>query len=71
MSAIQHDDVGLVALADVKKHDAESSQQSEVDHEYDEIHEGLEFPTEEERATLRRVPDSLPWNAYCASESLC
>ncbi|PPR01223.1 hypothetical protein CVT26_015298 [Gymnopilus dilepis] len=67
MSAIQHDDVGLVALADVKKHDAESSQQSEVDHEYDEIHEGLEFPTEEERATLRRVPDSLPWNAYLIS----
>ena len=27
--------------------------------------DGLEFPTEEERLTLRRVSDSIPWNAYC------
>ncbi|KAK7451239.1 hypothetical protein VKT23_012577 [Stygiomarasmius scandens] len=32
--------------------------------ELDGIHDGLEFPTEEERATLRRVSDSLPWSAY-------
>ncbi|KAJ7444346.1 peptide transporter PTR2A [Mycena latifolia] len=36
----------------------------EVQHEPDGIHDGLEFPTEEERVTLRRVPDSVPWNAY-------
>lgn len=30
----------------------------------DGIHDGLQFPTEEERDTLRRVPDSLPWSAY-------
>ncbi|KAG5339838.1 hypothetical protein C0989_003347 [Termitomyces sp. Mn162] len=30
----------------------------------DGIHDALEFPTEEERETLRRVPDSLPWSAY-------
>ncbi|KAL0959073.1 hypothetical protein HGRIS_014372 [Hohenbuehelia grisea] len=33
-------------------------------HELDGIHDGLEFPTEEEKATLRRVPDVIPWNAY-------
>ena len=32
---------------------------------HDGIHDGLVFPTEEERATLRRVPDNVPWNAYC------
>ncbi|KAJ7098210.1 POT family-domain-containing protein [Mycena crocata] len=30
----------------------------------DGIHDGLEFPTDEERATLRRVSDAIPWNAY-------
>lgn len=37
---------------------------SEHGHELDGIHDGLEFPTEEERATLRRVSDTIPWNAY-------
>ncbi|TEB30750.1 PTR2-domain-containing protein [Coprinellus micaceus] len=31
---------------------------------YDPDHEGLEFPTDEEKATLRRVSDTIPWNAY-------
>jgi len=30
----------------------------------DGIHDDLEFPTDEERATLRRVADTIPWNAY-------
>ncbi|KAG5339839.1 hypothetical protein C0989_003348 [Termitomyces sp. Mn162] len=30
----------------------------------DGIHDALEFPTEEERETLRRVPDTVPWSAY-------
>ncbi|KAH7890643.1 POT family-domain-containing protein [Phlebopus sp. FC_14] len=30
----------------------------------DSIHAGLEFPTEEELATLRRVSDAIPWTAY-------
>ncbi|KIL56425.1 hypothetical protein M378DRAFT_172730 [Amanita muscaria Koide BX008] len=34
------------------------------EYEFDEIHAGLEFPTEEERLTLRRVSDAIPWNAY-------
>lgn len=31
---------------------------------HDGIHDGLIFPTEEEREKLRRVPDNVPWNAY-------
>jgi len=34
------------------------------DHELDGIHDGLEFPAEEDLTTLRRVADSVPWNAY-------
>lgn len=30
----------------------------------DGIHDGLEFPTDEEKMTLRRVTDTIPWNAY-------
>ncbi|KAJ6619589.1 peptide transporter PTR2A [Mycena sp. CBHHK59/15] len=33
-------------------------------YETDGIHDGLVCPTEEERATLRRVADAIPWNAY-------
>ncbi|SJL09229.1 related to PTR2-Di-and tripeptide permease [Armillaria ostoyae] len=32
--------------------------------ELDGIHDGLEFPTEEEIETLRRVSDAIPWTAY-------
>lgn len=31
----------------------------------DPIHIGLCGPTDEEKHTLRRVPDALPWSAYC------
>lgn len=30
----------------------------------DGVHDGLEFPTGEEKITLRRVADTIPWNAY-------
>ena len=30
----------------------------------DSIHDGLEFPTEEEKLTLRRVSDTLPWTTF-------
>lgn len=66
-------DDGLVGLAETKQDDYEKSLSlhdnvvSTVDHEVDEIHKGLEFPTEEERRTLRRVSDNMPWNAYCKS----
>jgi len=32
--------------------------------ELDGIHDELTFPTEEEKKSLRRVPDSIPSNAY-------
>lgn len=35
------------------------------DHEaIDDVHAGLMFPTEEEKLTLRRVADTIPWGAY-------
>ncbi|EIW75406.1 peptide transporter PTR2A [Coniophora puteana RWD-64-598 SS2] len=39
---------------------------SDVDDSFetDSAHEGLEFPTVEELATLRRVQDAIPWNTY-------
>lgn len=71
-------DADLAALAETKlgEHDygkshpsdekfAESSVDNHTDnHTIDDAHEGLEFPTEEERHTLRRVSDAIPWNAY-------
>ncbi|KAJ7686007.1 peptide transporter PTR2A [Mycena rosella] len=49
------------------KHEKEYPSEKSLDgsvHELDGIHDGLEFPTDEERATLRRVSDTLPWNTY-------
>ncbi|KAK0444239.1 PTR2-domain-containing protein [Desarmillaria tabescens] len=34
------------------------------ENELDGIHDDLEFPTEEEINTLRRVSDTIPWSAY-------
>ena len=65
-NAILKDDPAFAAAIDTKRSDTDSLQKnSEDEHELDGIHDGLEFPTEEERATLRRVPDTVPWNAYC------
>lgn len=33
----------------------------------DGIHDGLKLPTDEEKRTLRRVPDTIPVNAYRTS----
>ncbi|KAF8964520.1 peptide transporter PTR2A [Flammula alnicola] len=46
------------ASLESNSHDLKSEDHFEVDDD------GVEYPTEEERATLRRVPDTLPWNAY-------
>ncbi|KAJ3975658.1 PTR2-domain-containing protein [Lentinula raphanica] len=47
-----------------KEHpELEESSAASVD-ELDGIHDGLEFPTEEERLILRRVSDTLPWASY-------
>ena len=71
-----------VALADIsleKINKTEKRPRSQIsgsitslEAEFDEVHAGLEFPTEEERKSLRRVSDTLPWAAYrsyllCAS----
>ena len=57
-------------MADVQYYDQNEEEQEnerllKSDQELDGIHDGLIFPTEDERLTLRRVPDSIPWNAYC------
>ncbi|KAF9031365.1 PTR2-domain-containing protein [Hymenopellis radicata] len=63
MVGVQDSDL---ALGEEKKHATELEKVSRSDYssEQDGIHDGLEFPTEEERATLRRVSDTLPWSAY-------
>jgi hypothetical protein len=57
------------SIADVDRPSLEKrSHASEHDEELiytDPIHLGLCGPTEEEKHTLRRVPDALPWSAYC------
>ncbi|KAJ7582545.1 POT family-domain-containing protein [Mycena floridula] len=71
MAGLQHDTViSYAAEADLKReeydkegiHEISSSDVGKV--EPDDIHDGLEFPTEEELRTLRRVKDAIPWNAY-------
>ena len=47
----------------VTRTDSASNEQEIVK---DGIHDDLEFPTEEERRTLRRVADTIPWNSYRA-----
>ena len=54
-------------MADVRYHDqnefGEEQEKGRLlisDQELDGIHDGLIFPTEDERLTLRRVPDSIP-----------
>lgn len=73
MAGVQHDDVAFAALSDVKEREHElekrGSSEDQVSshndlHGLDDVHEGLTFPTEEERQTLRRIADTIPWNAY-------
>ena len=56
LAEAQHDLVALEKKG-LAMRDDESS-------ELDGIHDGLEFPTEEEKQTLRRVADTLPLRAY-------
>lgn len=71
MAAIQHDDNAIAAISEAKhiqseeKRDMDLKSASDSEAELDGIHDGLEFPTEEEKLTLRRVADAIPWNAYC------
>jgi len=76
MAGLQADMDALAGIAHAKQQlspekshtlDSDSSRDHEGDlgaPVQDGIHDGLEFPTEEERKTLRRVADAIPWNAY-------
>lgn len=66
MAGLERDtDIVPAMAADIKRSASISTDhQSQLDHELDGIHDGLVFPTEEEKLTLRRIPDSIPWNAY-------
>ena len=55
---------GKYGMRDEKVADNVSEKHGNIEYDTDGIHDGLVFPTEEERATLRRVPDSIPWDAY-------
>ncbi|TDL26999.1 PTR2-domain-containing protein [Rickenella mellea] len=71
MAGLQTDDAVVAGLAEAK-HD-EFLYEKKLGHSdvastdgsiHDGVHDGLELPTEDEKATLRRVPDKIPWNAY-------
>lgn len=70
MAGLQTDDALFAGLAEAKKDEFEYEQKRSssatdcVLHELDGIHDGLQFSTDEERDTLRRVADKVPWNAY-------
>ncbi|PPR00874.1 hypothetical protein CVT24_000342 [Panaeolus cyanescens] len=53
-------------MSDIKKADSASIERSPIEagNEQDGIHDDLVLPTEEEKRTLRRVSDAIPWNAY-------
>jgi proton-dependent oligopeptide transporter, POT family len=74
MAGLQTDDAAFAAYAEAERDQyiLEKKLGTSHDHivseaasqELDGIHDGLEFPTDEERETLRRVSDHIPWNAY-------
>ncbi|OJT08248.1 hypothetical protein TRAPUB_858 [Trametes pubescens] len=66
MAGLQADKDIIAGLAEAKHDEYEKNldDSTSEEHEPDGIHDGLEFPTKEERNTLRRVSDSIPWAAY-------
>ena len=71
MAGLQADTDILAGLAEAQRVSLElekkglASPHSDEEHELDGVHDDLEFPTEEEKQTLRRVSDTLPLSAYC------
>lgn len=71
MAGLDADKDIIAGLAEAKRHELElekrgiSPVESAQEQELDGIHDGLEFPTEEEKRSLRRVSDAIPWSAYC------
>ena len=80
MAGLQVDDAAIAAYAEAERNNYisekkfhDSSDQvisSAASQELDGIHDGLEFPTDEERDTLPRVADRVPWNAYREQPSI-
>lgn len=72
MSGLDHDADRFAAIAEAERHAALEKKAAEdsdslsilSQNEPDGIHDGLTFPTQEERNTLRHVSDKIPWNAY-------
>ncbi|EIN04582.1 PTR2-domain-containing protein [Punctularia strigosozonata HHB-11173 SS5] len=70
MAGLEPDRAIPIGVAEAAKDEVEFEKkgirhsESDSGYEVDHAHEGLEFPTEEEKLTLRRVSDSLPWAAY-------
>lgn len=69
--ANQHDAADLAALSEATKLEKTSSRDAssnEVEQaritKQDDHHAGDEFPTDDELKTLRRITDTIPWNAY-------
>jgi POT family proton-dependent oligopeptide transporter len=50
--------------AEYDKHEKDNHSVVQAESLHDGIHDGLTFPTDDEVHTLRRVPDSIPWNTY-------
>jgi proton-dependent oligopeptide transporter, POT family len=71
MAGLEPDRAVPMALAEALHDDAEfekkgyhPSDDSSHSRELDGVHDGLEFPTQEEQQTLRRVADAIPWTSY-------
>ncbi|KAI0371994.1 oligopeptide transporter [Pilatotrama ljubarskyi] len=69
MAGLQADKDIIAGLAEAARDEVELDKKkiestTSHEHELDGIHDGLEFPTDQERATLRRVSDTIPWAAY-------
>ncbi|TFK84976.1 oligopeptide transporter [Polyporus arcularius HHB13444] len=71
MAGLQADIDILAGLSEAQRDELElekkglaSPHTSGEEHAVDGVHDGLEFPTQEEKQTLRRVSDTLPISAY-------
>ena len=72
MAGLDADKDIIAGLAEAKRDELELEKKgirpesrASTEEDLDGIHDGLEFPTEDEKKTLRRVSDKIPWSAYC------
>ncbi|KAI0710676.1 MFS peptide transporter [Earliella scabrosa] len=71
MAGLDADKDIIAGLAEAKRDELELEKKgirpesrASTEEDLDGIHDGLEFPTEDEKKTLRRVSDKIPWSAY-------